>query len=248
MRWPCTSAGRARREVVVNARRDRVEAQDRRDQDDAVQRDAALVQQVVGQGGGTRGSVALAGEEFRGEPALISRDVEADEIGDGADVLLDAEKLFGLFAGGGPAVAGVDRIDEHQVGGGKPGVGVLHQRERRRRGIAVLIERDAHGAGGAQVQPDGGGAGAAIEDEGDRALARRAWRGRLLVIGDEEHLRLRLPVLAADQELTCPGLVLQRLPVHNDLMVGRGDLIRRLARLGGAPIGRGGGGRRARHG
>ena len=77
--------------------------------------------------GGAGGAVAFAGEKFRAEPAIVAGDVQADEVADGADVFMDAIKLLGFFPGHRPAIARADRIDENQVGGGQPGVGVVFQ-------------------------------------------------------------------------------------------------------------------------
>ena len=47
------------------------EVEDGGDEEDAVEGDAGVVDEVLGQAGGAGGAVALAGEEFGGVPALV---------------------------------------------------------------------------------------------------------------------------------------------------------------------------------
>ena len=63
------------------------------EQGDAVERDAAIGK-ISGDSGGARGSVAFAQNEQRRGPALVARDVEADELAEGLDVSLDAPEFL----------------------------------------------------------------------------------------------------------------------------------------------------------
>src|SRR3954465_7328867 len=108
---------------------------------------------MLGKTGGARGAVRLAGHEFRAQPAVVLGEVDADEIGDRADVAVDGVELAARAAAGrsaaGPAAAagaaglflraavtGADRVDEHQIAGGEPGVRILLELVRRRPGEA----------------------------------------------------------------------------------------------------------------
>src|SRR6185436_1690850 len=120
--------------------------------------------------GGAGGAVAFAGEKFGGEPALVFRGVEADEVADRGDVFADAPELLTFFAGRGTGIAGADGIDEDHVGEVQPGIFVVDPAIGRRGDLAVFEELDPLWPGGAHVQPNGGRAGAAVEDEGDGTI------------------------------------------------------------------------------
>ena len=63
---------------------------------------------------------------------MVARGIQADEIADRLDVLLEAVEVAGLLAGHGAAEAGADRVDEDQVGHVEKGEFVVHQMIGRR--------------------------------------------------------------------------------------------------------------------
>ena len=71
----------------------RLEVEDRRHEEDAVEGDA-LVDEVARETGGAGRAVALAHEEERRRPALVPREIEADELADGGEVALHAPELL----------------------------------------------------------------------------------------------------------------------------------------------------------
>ncbi|CAG9237703.1 hypothetical protein BGLA2_80036 [Burkholderia gladioli] len=138
---------------------------------------------------GARRAVGLAVQVERRTRAIVHRDVAADEVAHHAHVRVRApEGLVGVrrdrFR-----ETGAGRVDEHHVGGADQALVVAHQREVR----PVRHQRIGRGHAGrrerAEPQPDRGGAGSAVVEEGDRArlavLARRR-------VGDVGHARLGL--------------------------------------------------------
>ncbi len=88
------------------------------------------------------------------------------------------------FSLGDAREAGARHVDEDQIGGVEQAGVVVDELVGRGRVVAVVGGDDAPGAEGAHVQPHGGGAGAAVEEEGDGALLGR---GAALEIGGVEH-------------------------------------------------------------
>ena len=114
----------------------------RRDHHQAAHRDALLVE-LAGELRGAEAAIAFARDEFlRGLPSVLL-DPLAHEGREHVDVAVDRPELLAhlVAARDEAAVAGADRIDEHQVGEVEPGLGIGHQRRRRRR--HDVVERQA---------------------------------------------------------------------------------------------------------
>src|SRR5262249_40028189 len=135
--------------------------------DEAVQIHAVSGAQVIGQAGGAEHAITFAAEVLRREPAVMARGPETDEIADGIHVAGDAKETVGLLFLGGAAETGGHGINEYKVAGIEHGKFVVHQREGRRGLRAVGIHFSAARSESAEVQPEGGGAGSAVEAEGD---------------------------------------------------------------------------------
>jgi hypothetical protein len=124
-------------------------------------------------------------------PALVAGRVEADELADPRHVVVDPEELLRVLARRGAGKAGEDGVDEHEVGGGEPGVLVIDDRVRRRGDLARVCEQEPFGPGRADVQPDRGRPGPAVEYERHRPGGAILRRGECLV-RDEEQVGLVL--------------------------------------------------------
>ena len=151
--------------VVARIVGDGFKVQDAGDENEAVQIHSIAVAQMVGEAGGTEDAVAFAAEIFGREPAVVARGPEPDKFTDGIEVLGVAEKVVGITRRA--AEAGGHRVNEDEVAGVQKGVVVVHELERWRGQGAVGIHFHAARAEGAHVQPDGGGAGTAVETKGD---------------------------------------------------------------------------------
>src|SRR5207247_806480 len=66
--------------------------------------------------------------------------------------------------------AGADRVDENQVRLIEQRILIVHRLVRRRERAAVLLEQDAPRPEQSHVQPDGRGAGTAVERKSDWTL------------------------------------------------------------------------------
>ena len=177
------------RQVVAGIEGDGLEVEDRGDQHDAAQVHAEAVLEARRERGRARAAVAFAGQKFRREPALFARDVEPDEVRGGLNVRFDVVERLRLDAGRGAAVAGADRVHEHQVGEFQPGEFVVHELDGIGQRFSVVGRLHALRAERAEVQPHRGGAGAAVEGEGDRP---RGFLRIVLHVSGEENLRARL--------------------------------------------------------
>jgi hypothetical protein len=89
-----------------------VEAEDLREEDDAVEVDAA---KVGGEDGGAWGAVAFAEEIFGGVPAIVPGEEAADETLEGVAVGVDSVEGFALVLAEGAAEAGAGGVDEDYV-------------------------------------------------------------------------------------------------------------------------------------
>lgn len=182
------------REVVVLRGNDRRVVEDGRDQDNAVAGDPALCEDVD-QVRRARRPVALADEELRTVPAVGDRQVSLDERREGAGVLIDPIDGLGVV---GAAVAGPRRVDEDKVSDVEQAVVVVDQTIGRGRCGRRVRGNDAPGAEGAQMQPHGRRAGAAVVDERDRVMAVV---GAIVArVGDVRHRGDRLAVAPANDQ------------------------------------------------
>ena len=229
------------RQVVALREAGGLEIHDRGDERDAVQVEAVALLQVIGETRGARCAVAFTDQEFRRGPALVARSVEPDEVAHGRDVLGETMELFRILVLGRAAVAGRDRVDEDEVRGVEPGCVIVHHPVGRRKRLAFFRHDDALGADRAHVQPDGGGAGAAVEGKSHGPL-----RGIDLLgvgvefgVGDEEDVRLGLLVLRVlHQHVAGGGAVFDDLAPDGQLVLGDGQhgLLLLLGRCGGGGL------------
>ena len=127
-----------------------------------------------------------------------------------------AQKLLGEFGGCGPRVAGGHGIDHDDVTAIEQRVGIVFQTIGSCRHEAVRLHHHALRSERAHVQPHRGGAGAAIEREGQRTLA-----GVLSVkrVGDEKHFGFGLAVAALEGKPAGRRRVAERLAVQRDLVM-----------------------------
>src|SRR5688500_7637373 len=98
----------------------------------------------------------------------MARQVETDELRHRAEVFLEPPETWAELLARGSAVAGADRIDEDQVRDVEERVRIVLEGVGRRRRVAIGHEPHALRSPGAQMQPHGRRARAAIEDEADR--------------------------------------------------------------------------------
>jgi hypothetical protein len=83
---------------------------------------------------------------------------------------------------------------------------------------------DAHGADRAHVEPEGGGAGTAVVEEGDRA---GVGIGAVEGVGDREDAAVGMVVVAvADDEGACGCGIVEGFAVESEVVVGDGVLLR----------------------
>ena len=103
--------------------------------------------------------------------------------------------MFGIVRLDRAAPAGADRIDQHQVGEGEPGVGIVAQ-GRGRRIVAVRPEIEDARADQAEMQESGRRARPAVENEGQRPVCARAFGD----IGGIEHRRALVAGLVVERQ------------------------------------------------
>ena len=94
----------------------RLEIEDQRDKHYSVEVHPVALEEMTGNSCRPRRAVALSGKELRRGPPLVARQVRADEVTYGVNVLLEMVELLGVLAGDGPAESGSDRINEYKVG------------------------------------------------------------------------------------------------------------------------------------
>ena len=138
---------------------------------------------------GARGAIGFACQEFWREPAVIACDVQADEIANGFNILLEAVPILCLLTFHGTAVACAHRVNENEVGVIEDGILVVGQLERGRRQFAFVGEDYAARTEHAHVQPDRRGAWSAVEGECDGAFGFIGYA--VFGVGDKEDLGAR---------------------------------------------------------
>ena len=136
-----------------------------------------------------RGAVGLADEVLGTRPARVARAVQADEFAHALEVALVVVEFRHLLAGDHAAVAGADRVDEHEVRAVQQRMLVVDQPPRRRRRVALVVQLHAPRSQQAQVQPHRARARAAVERKRDGARFRL---GAVEGVGHEEDARPRL--------------------------------------------------------
>ena len=171
-----------------------------RDQHQPVERNVDIAgQHPVGEVGGPRRAEAFTDQVFWRVPALVVGDPDTDEFRNGAAVAVLAPVILVLTLADGAAVAGADRVDEHEVGHVEDRQRIVAQDVRRRAVIGVCIARHLHAlrAEQAHVQPDRGRAGSAIEHERDGAGPADVFAD----VGDGEQARAGLALVIPDMGL-----------------------------------------------
>ncbi len=162
-----------------------VEVEDLREEDGAVEVDAALLQEE-GEDGGAGGAVAFAEEELGVVPEVVFGEEAMDEAAEGAAVGIGSEESFRCVFAEDAGEARAGRVDEDEVAGVKEAVLVSDERVGRSFLMLDVGQHDAHGSEGAHVEIHGGTAWTAVVDEGDGA---GAFRSVLFEVGDVVHAR-----------------------------------------------------------
>ena len=165
----------------------------RRDHENAADHDALIVLQRARHLGGAKAAIALAQNVFRRAEAAVLGDVESDHFRHRLGVAVHAPERAAAVGLGRPAPAGADRIDQHQIGEGEPGIRVVNQMDVG--AVIAAAEGSDARADQSEVEECGTGAGAAIEYEGQRPS-----RG----------IRLRYVGRVEDGGRTLAGLIEQR--------------------------------------
>ena len=132
---------------------DRLDVGGDRDQDQAVEGERTVLAQVVDDGRGAGGAVALAEQVLRRGPAVVVAQVLRDEAADRLDVRIDAPELVVLVIAHRVAQAGADRVDHHQVALVEQSVLVVDQLIGRRRRRIGIGDDDASRSEHSHVQP-----------------------------------------------------------------------------------------------
>ncbi len=202
--------------------------------------------EVAGQAGRPRRAVALADEELRRGPALVTGREQADEIAHGRDVLDVAVELGRVLAGDGPAIAGRHGVDEAEVGDVEERELVVDEPAGRAGdGVAVFGQHDLARAEGAHMQPDRRRARAAVVNEGDGALDLVL--DVVAEIGGEVDVGAGAAVIGLEEERPGHGRIGERLAIDRDdvgrhrdiffrelgIFLGRRSRLRRLERARG---------------
>ncbi len=163
---------RVRPVVALLVEVDRRQVEHARDEDQPVEVHAVPLLQVLGERGAAQRAVGLARDELRRHPAPVARRPQADQLGDGLDVLLVAVEVAGLAALDRARPAGRHRVDEDEVADREQRLRVVDEVVRRRLERARVTHDDPARAEQAEVQPDARAARAAVEGEGHGPLAR----------------------------------------------------------------------------
>src|SRR5579862_2938423 len=74
----------------------------------------------------TGGAVALPHEEQRRVPRAVARAIDADRLGHRLNVAVRGVQHVTILLASQAAVAGADRVDEHEVTAEEPGFGSVH--------------------------------------------------------------------------------------------------------------------------
>ena len=215
--------------VVAGCELDRVELQDRGDQDDAVQVDVRALQ-VAGEHRRAGRAVALAEQVAGRVPAVVCAEEPPDELGKRLRVLVDAPVVGARSLAQRVAEAGAYGIDHHDVGDVEEGPGVVLERVGRRSLRADVGGHDAPRPHDPHVQPEGRGAGASVVGEHQGPLLRcRAVRPEVRRVPE---MCGRSAVVVVELDSGDDGVVLDLLAADLDRVAGL-PAARRNGRLGG---------------
>ena len=175
-------------------------------------------------------AIALADEIDRRRPALMPGQPTADDRAQRVDIALHIPERLVRVVLLALAVAepGADRIDKDEIGEGEPGRGIVDKSDRGRRHRAGRRRVEDARPERAEMQKHRGGAGAAVEHEGDRPpLAGR----RLGQIGDRKDRCGRLALLVGYPDRLGNRTVIERMVAQCDAVAGL-DALRRLSGRG----------------
>ena len=158
--------------------------QHRRDHDQPAHADALAAAERTRHLGHPEPAIAFADQKFDRTLPAIALDPFADRDRERVGVAVDRKKLaaHSVPACHDVAIARQDRIDKDQVGEVEPGLRIVDHRGRRR--SRYVVEGNPPRTDGAEIKVSGRRAGAAVEQEGDRAA------GVAKHIGDEGDFRL----------------------------------------------------------
>ncbi len=195
---------RQRREVAV-VFGGRIEI--RRDEHDAVHRDAEPGLQEVRDARPAESAVAFADEILARHQAVILHEPVVDDARQILDVGLGRVEVLLRFVFGDARTAETraHRIDEHEVGEVEPGPGIVDRRRRVGRAVAFRAELHALRSERAEVEVDRRGARAAVERERHGAVCT----GHR--VGDEHDVGDRLALLVEHGQRTDGRVVGNRL-------------------------------------
>ena len=181
------------------------------------------LEEVPGETGGPCRSVALAREELGGNPALVSGQVDADELSDRLDVPLEVMELLRLLAWDRAREARADGVDEDEIGDVEERVAVVDDAARWRVRHPVVVHVHAARSECTEMQPHRRRSRAAVEAEHDRASRRVV--GVVARVCDVEERRLLFSFLFTQEHSACRGDVCDLLAADRDRMCRLGDLL-----------------------
>ena len=202
-------------QIVQGIRHQHVVIEQTGNDDQPVQVDAVARGQMLCQACAPDAAVALARDELRRAPALLTSEPHADEFAHGRNVLLHAQKLIHLLRVLRMAETCVHGINENQVRRIQQTERILHETPRRSR-RSQSIGRQFHllRSKGPQMHPHAAGSRAAVETEGDRPCC--SIRRALQRVGRVKHLCRRFAVGLQDRHLAASGHVLHLLAINGN--------------------------------
>ena len=163
----------------------------------AVGDDALAALQRLRHLGGAEAPITFAQDEFGRADAAVLGDIERDHLGERLGIAMHAPERASAVRLGGPAPAGADRIDHHEIGESEPGVRVVG--EANVRAVEAVAEhRDAR-THEPEIEKSRARPGPAIEHERHRP---RRIVGLVARLGNEGRIE--------DRGRTFAGLVEQR--------------------------------------
>ena len=197
-------------QIVSGVRVEGAEVDQAGHENETIGKKAVFLLQIADEAGDAGGAIAFAEKELWRGPSLFSGGEEPNKFADGGDVFIYAEELLRFFAFCGPAESCGNGVDEDEVGGVEDGVGVIDDATDGAGGETFGGEVEAFGAESTEMEPDGGGAWAAIEAKGDRSGV--AWMGgEAFAVGasggviDIEDIGLDCAVVFKDGDGACLG-------------------------------------------
>jgi hypothetical protein len=124
--------------------------------------------QHAGDARGAEAAITFANDKLRGQQAVIGFEPIANDLGKVVDISADRKQALadGLILGAEAALAGLDGVDEDEVGEVEPSVGVGPGRWRAGGNI---VHWQAPGAEATELDEGGSEAWAAVEGEDDGA-------------------------------------------------------------------------------